>query len=472
MDNNKLEKSHHDKVTELITCGHIPSAVWFVAWPTVVNTIFQTAYNLINRVFLGGLSASAVAQAAIGFGTLALMIQFAIMVGISAGTSALVSRFLGAKETADAEEATRQSLILAVVGGLVSMLPLMLLARPFVVMIGAKGGVIGSAAAYMAILGAFSIPMHITVIASSALRAAGDSKSPLYTGIVMVLLNILFDYLLIFGTPSVRLFGIELIHIHAMGIRGAAYATGISRVVGMLIFLVFLHRSVLGGALRHFKVHWGWFGRIFNIGWPAAIQQLLFATGTTAYFAIIGHLPNSTAIAAALTVAVSIESISFMPGIAYMTAATPLVGQNLGAGKPKRAEHCAWVATSHAAAIMTFVALIFLIFPEPLAGIFTKDPAVIAPIVSYLRINALCQPLLAVGMVLAGALQGAGDTRFPTWVEFIVNYVVRLSLAWILAKCLGMNAVGAWIAMSVSNMLYGVLMTFWFRRGNWKTVQV
>ncbi len=181
---------------------------------------------------------------------------------------------------------------------------------------------------------------------------------------------------------------------------------------------------------------------------------------------------DATAAQAALTVAISIEAISFMPGVAYSIAATPLVGQNLGAGKPERAEHCAWVAAGHAAAIMTAVAVFFVVIPRHLALPFTDKAPVVALIVSYLRINAVCEPFLAVGMVLSGALQGAGDTRMPTWIEFVINWPTRLALAWLLGIRLGYGPIGMWIALSGTTVLYGILMAAWFRTGRWKTVTV
>jgi putative MATE family efflux protein len=462
LSNCVLEKQKRDKSSEIIISGKISSAVWYLAWPTIINTLFQTAYGIINRAFLGGLKSSAEAQAAIGVGSMAPMIAFTAVFGVSAGVSALVARFIGAEENDDAIEATRQSLILAFIGGILSTIVLLFVAAPFVRILGAKEHVIPLAAGYTMMLGVFSIPFCIMVIGTSVLRATGNVRAPVCIGITVLCLNIIFDYLLIFGVGPFPM----------LGVRGAALATGISYVVGMLMIIWFLRKSILRTALSHFRPHISWFARVLNVGWPASLQHLLYASGFSVYLFIIGALPNPTAIQAALTVAIGIESLSFMPGVAYNIAATPLVGQNLGAGNIKRAERCSWTASGHAVFIMSIVAIIFLIIPEPLAHIFTKDPAVVKLIVLYLRINALCQPFLAVGMVLAGALQGAGDTRMPTFIEFVAQYVTRLPLAWLLAVILHYDAAGAWIAMSVSNVFYGFLMMVWFRKGNWKTLQI
>lgn len=457
-----FSSERQDKTHKLITDGSISTAVWHLAWPTIINMIFMTAYNLINRAFLGGLSHSAAAQAAIGVGSVAPMIQFGLLVGLTAGTSALVSRFSGAKDYTEAEEATRQSLIFGVIAAIISMIPLVFFAGPFVHLLGAKPDVAPLAAGYTVIFGFFTIPFYLQMIAGAALQATGDTKSPLYTGVAMVILNIIFDWLLIFGVGP----------FPQMGVQGAALATGISRTVSSAMILYFLHRSILRNSLTRIRLELEWFWRILNIGWPAAIQHVLFSSGNAIYIGILGHLPDGTAAQAALSVAGMIEATSFMPGAAYRMAATPLVGQNLGAGNPKRAEKCAWNATRQAVYMMTAMAVVFLVLPEQLARAFTNDRHVIELMVSYLRINALCQPSLAINMVLGGSLQGAGDTRFATVLSFAAHFAIRLPLALLLTHTAHMDAVGAWIAMSASNVLSSFVMIWWFRRGNWKTLQI
>ncbi|HOM73282.1 MAG TPA: MATE family efflux transporter, partial [Armatimonadota bacterium] len=294
------------------------------------------------------------------------------------------------------------------------------------------------------------------------LRAAGDVKTPLYTGGTVVLCNVIFDWLLIFGIGP----------FPEMGIYGAALATAISYVFGMVLILWFLRKSVLRRSLNRLRIHINWFWKLLGIGWPAIIQQLQFSISYSVYMLLIGMLDGATAIQAALTIGLAIESTSFMPGAAYNIAATPLVGQNLGAGQPKRAERCAWYAARHAVIIMSVVAIVFLAIPEYLARIFTQDESVVRLIVSYLRINAVCQPFLAIGMVMSGALLGAGDTRMPTWIEFATFYIIRLPLTWLLAIVFGWHASGAWSAMCISNVLYGILLTLWFMKGRWKYIQL
>lgn len=450
--------------SEIITSGSVWRAVWYVAWPTAINTFILSAYNIINRLFVGRLPDAEAALAAVGLGGAALMVQGALTAGISVGASALIARFVGAEEYDDADEAAGQSLGLSVVVAAVSAAPLILLARPVVKLIGAAGPVIDPAADYTAIIAWFSIPLFLYAIVQAALRSAGDMRSPLYAGAATVAMNVVLDWLLIFGVGPFPM----------LGVRGAAIATGVSRLAGLAVSLGFLRRSVLGNSLRRMRPHYDWYARIMRIGWPAVLQQLVLTVANVGFLRVLAFLPpgEATPAIAALTVGLAIESVGFMPGVAYATAATPLVGQNLGARAPDRAAHSAWVAVSQAVFIMSTVALVFLLAPRWLATMFTTERAVVPMIVSYLRINAISEPFLALGMVLRGALQGAGETRIPFWLAVLSMLVIRMPLAWYLALPLGMGATGAWVAMSASTILSGLMVAAYFVTGRWREVKV
>ena len=464
--NDRTNLQRRSDATAIITSGPVWRAVWFLAWPSAINTLIMAAYNFINRVFLSHVPNAEGTLAATGIGGNALNFQLVIAFGLSAGTAALVSRFLGEQRRLDAEQAARQSLMLSMIAAIVTGVPLAIFARFVVVAIGAKPGVAPLATAYTQIISWSSIPLFVNIIATTILRSQGDVRSPLYSGAMVILVNILFDWLLIFGFGSV----------HPMGIRGAALATGISRVVGMTLTVWFVRRSMLGDALSRWRLDLSWLRRILAIGWPASMQSLVMTTASAVFIRILGMLPNgdATAAQAAYTVALTLESLAFQPGIAFSMAATPLVGQNLGAGKPDRAVRCAWVAAGQACAIMGLLASLFVIVPQYLAAPFTRagDVAGLALIVSYLRINSFSEPFLALNMVLRGALQGAGDTRIPALITFASLWLVRLPLEWLFAIHLKMGASGAWWAMSLTCCLSGVLMALWFKLGHWRNVRV
>lgn len=452
--------------TARITSGPVWKAVWFLAWPSAINTLIMALYNFINRAFLSHVPNAESSLAATGIGGNALNFQLVLAFGLSAGTAALVSRFLGEDRQSDATQAARQSLILSVIAAVLTGVPLAMLARYMVAAIGAQADVVPLAASYTAIISWSSIPLFVNLIATTILRSQGDVLSPLYSGASVIAVNVVCDWLLIFG------FG----HVPAMGIRGAAIATGISRIVGMTLTLWFVRRSALGDSLSHWRLNLSWLRRILAIGWPASIQNLVMTAAASGFIKILGMLPGSeaTAAQAAYTVALTLESLAFQPGVAFSMAATPLVGQNLGAGKPERAIRSAWVAAGQACAIMGLLASMFLIIPHYLAAPFARpgDSAGIALIVSYLRINSFSEPFLALNMVLRGALQGAGDTRMPAIITFASLWIVRLPLEWFLAIHLRMGASGAWWAMSITCCLAGALMAIWFKLGRWQGIRV
>lgn len=466
MRNEALQR--RSDATALITEGSIWRAVWYFAWPSAINNISGAAYGFINAAFLGHLARQSEATnslAAAGIAGNSIHLQFAFVMGLSAGTAALVSQFTGAGKHEDAEQAARQSLIVAVLAGILTGIPLALLGGPIAALAKAAPDVVPLAASYTAIIAwTSSIPWFIYMLALVILRSQGDAMSPFYTGIVMISLNILFDWLLIFGVGP----------FPALGINGAAWATSISRIAAMIVSVYFLRRSSLGGALSRWRLDTAWIRRALAIGWPASLQSFIMTAAGFAFIRILGLLPaaEKTAAQAAYTVAMRIEAISFMPGVAFSTAATPLVGQNLGAGKPARAARSAWIATGQAVGIMAFVGSLFLLIPHALAAPFKPDPVVLPMIVSYLIINSFSEPFLAVNMVLRGALQGAGDTLVPMLIILGSLWVVRIPLQWLLAIRMQMGAPGAWWAMSVTACLAGLLMLVWFRFGGWENRRI
>lgn len=206
---------------------------------------------------------------------------------------------------------------------------------------------------------------------------------------------------------------------------------------------------------------------------PAAVQALLRTVGYSVYYGIIGRAVEGTAAVAALTVGVQAESLAFMPGFAFSIAATSMVGQNLGANQPQRAEHSGWVSAGQGAVVMGLMGATFFVYAEQFARLFTDSPEVIALAALYLKINAVSEPFLALGMILTGALQGSGETRLPAVITFISMWLIRIPLTWLLALSpMGFGAVGGWVGMAVTTIIGGLLTTAYFKWGAWRGIQV
>jgi putative MATE family efflux protein len=456
-----------DDLVSTITEGRIWRAVWALSWPTMISMFLSTAYIWINRLFVGrGLGTDAID--AVGLGGNVLMIIFSVTMGVAAGTTALVARFTGSRSHSDAVASARQSIVLSVLGSVVLSLPFIFLAKPILILTGARGNVLSVGVSYTVICTLSTLPFFVVIVLGAIFRGLGDMKTPLYITGLVTLVNIVGDYVLIFGIGP----------FPKMGVSGAAVAVAISRMVGVWLSIRWLLRSSLRDSLsRPWTPHWQWMTRILNIAWPAIVQGLMFSLGFTAFLSVIGRLTHVNEAQAAWFVGSGAEAIAYMPGFAFMTAATSLVGQNLGARRPDRAEHGAWICAWQCAGVMSVMALIFYIFARPLSEVFIKpsDPnaaLVIDYSVRYLRINAISEPFFGFGMVFAGAMQGAGDTKTPTWISFITLWVLRLPLAYIWGVTYGGHVTAVWIAVCATTALRGVIMTIIFKRGKWKTVQV
>jgi putative MATE family efflux protein len=253
---------------------------------------------------------------------------------------------------------------------------------------------------------------------------------------------------------------------------GAPISTAISEVVGAFIVatVLFHGKKVIRLSLRDsYRLDWYTLRRIFSIGVPAGIEQAFMRVGQVTYTMIIASL--GTVAFAAHQIALNAESFSYMPGFGFSLAATTLVGQGLGANDPDEAERSGMEAAKLAALIMSCMGVVFFLLPQMMVRIFTHDPAVIVQSSQVLRIEAIAQPALALVMVLAGGLRGAGDTRAIMVITGLGFCLVRISTAYLLVR-LGFGLAGAWVGMVTDLFFRGSLFLWRFKKGQWKTISI
>lgn len=433
-----------------------------LAWPAIVDQFLTMAVNMVDTAMVGRLGASALA--AVGLGAQVMMMATAIFASVTTGTTALVARFIGASEPEEACRTARQSLILGVCIAFVTSLFFVVFADGIVEVLfsQAETDVLAGAAAYVRIVGLGLIPQFLLIVTNSVLRGAGDTKTPMRITATANVVNAIGNYLLIFGIGV----------FPRLEVRGAAVATTIAHCVGafLAIRVLFGGKSVVRLSFHDdFLPDATILKRILNVGIPAGMEQGVMRVGQLAFTMILSSL--GTVAYAAHRIAMQAESLSFMPGFGFALAATSLVGQALGAGNPQEAEHVGLEAARIAAYGMGLMGLLFLAFPRALVAVFTSDQAVISHSAAAIRIVAISQPFMAVHMVLAGGLRGAGDTRTVMLVSLVGICGVRLALASLLVY-LGYGLVGAWIAMSVDLIIRGCLLYWRFRHGTWKEVKV
>ncbi len=439
------------------SASEIHLEVWRLAWPTVITMVLQTVNGFLDRFFVGHLGPDALA--AVGISGQILFLVFSIAMAISIGTTALVARNIGAGEVEEAATAANQSLWIAGFVSVGCVLLMMACRSPLVAAMGVDAAAGGLALQYLT-LTILGIPtLFVMLILSGVFRGMGDTVTPLLVMIGVNLVHLGGAYVLIFGA-----FGAP-----RMGLQGGAVALVASQVLGAVLYLIRLRRSGLGSiSLRQSRPNLAWFRRILRIGIPAAMQNMSRVLSMLVFTGLLTRTPQGTAAAAALTIGLTSESIAYLPGVAFSTAASTLTGQNLGARRPERAERAAWCALLQGLGIMTGMGVLFYVLAPQCAGLFTRDPEVHRLAVAYLRTMALSEPFLAFGMILSGALNGAGDSRAPAAVTIFTMWGVRLPLSYALAVWASLGAIGAWWGMAISTMIAGVLMFACFRHGRWK----
>lgn len=444
----------------LLAEDKVGRTVWRLALPTMAASVVQSANSFLDRIFVGRLGAEALA--AVGVGSQLVFLTMALAMAVSTGATALVARMVGANDQRSLREAARQSLGLGIALGIMFTALSYLLLPQIVRWYGLAADADMQARQFLgwALLGA---PASFLMMGlSGVFRGLGDTRSPMYASIVTTCVHIVGDYLLIFGKLG----------FPALGIQGAGIAMALSMWTGAGMLWLLLWFSPRRELARPAMPIRAWWYRILRIGLPASARTFIYTTSSVMFTGILAATAAGTAAVAALPIGLTAESIAFMPGFAFAIAASALVGQALGAKNERLAERFGWTAAWQSCAVMTTMAVVFYVFAEQFAGLFTNDPQVKALAVAYLRINALTEPLLAFGMTLAGALQGAGDSLKAMLATFITQWVVRVPLAYLLAFGVGLDAHGAWWAMALSSGFSGLLMMALFKHGGWKKVKV
>lgn len=432
-----------------------------LAWPVVAELFLQTLTQMVDMAMVARLGSAAVA--AVGLSSQPLFVAFGIFIGIGTGTTALIARYVGAREDSKVEEVVRQSFWIAIVVAALVAASALTFPRQIVSMMGAEPAVVPVGVSYLQWLAPGYVLMLWSMVMTSALRGAGDTRTPMKVNILINLINVVGNYALIYGK-----FGFP-----ALGVAGAAIATSLSRTVGGFIYLAVLVRGrgpVRLNLARLYRINLAVIGRILGIGIPTALERVILSFGLIFYMRIVASL--GTVAFAAHTIAVNAESISYMPAMGFATAATTLVGQNLGAKNPDAAARSGWESARIGGTVMGIMGLIFFLVPTLFMQLYTTEADVIRLGSTSLRIIALAQIPMGVAFIVGGALRGAGDTRPMMYITGFCVWVVRLGLTYIFVLNLGLGLVGAWLAMALDWFGRGLFAAWRFRSGKWKEIKV
>lgn len=430
-----------------------------VAWPVVLTNLLQSLALTVDLVMVGALGA--VALASVGVATQVFYVGMTLANGFAAGATALVARSIGAGDKDGADKATTVALLLALAASVPLIFVTFFLDAPLLRLLGAEGDVLESASLVLRVL-SLGIPGNMLIVAATgAMQGAGDTRPALLIGVGVNVVNLALDWLLIFGNLGAP----------RMGLAGAAVATAVSFTAGGLAFAWLLWRgrrpvrfTRLRGAFR------GMARRLSRVGAPAALEQFVLSLGFTAYLVLI--LRFGADALAAHQIGLRVQSFAFMPGFGFAAAAAALVGQGLGRGDPEEAEGNGWTAIAMGLAVMVTMSLPMFLAAEPLARLFTSDPGAVRLGVTWIHTLVFAMPAIAFHFTAAGALRGAGDTRFPLVVSFAGLWLVRLPIAWAAGVWWGLGMTGVWAGYIIEYYLRAIVTTVRFARGRWKTLDV
>ncbi|MFP4457645.1 MAG: MATE family efflux transporter [Clostridia bacterium] len=435
--------------------------VFILALPVMAQMFLQTLAQIVDMAMVGRLGQEAIAGVGISFRP--VFVGMSIFLGLGTATTALVSRAIGAKRKKEAELAASQSLMVGLLLSLTIAIGVFFGAEQIALFMGAEGGVVDKSAIY---LKGFSFGMvfsYTVILATACLRGAGDTKTPFYIGLISNIVNVIGNYLLIFGK-----FGFP-----ELGILGAAIGTSVSYLVGFILLFIVLIRGTGGLHVTFkslFKFEFEMIKRFFKIGIPSASERLVQSITMMLVTRIVAVL-GTTALAI-VTLSGNIEQLSFMPAIGFSVAAEALVGQNLGAKQPKRAEKSCYTAAKMAAALMSFMGLMFILFPEMFIRIYSSDPEIIAKGKIVMRVLGLAQLPQAISFVLGGGLRGAGDTPTTFKIGLFGNVLIRLGLTWLFVTQLQLGLWSVYAAVVVDWIVRSVILGKIFKQGKWKKIEV
>jgi putative MATE family efflux protein len=441
---------------EDFTSGPIGRALGMLAIPMMLEMAMESIFAVVDIAFVSRLGTDAVA--AVGITEALITVLYGIAIGLGVGLTAMVSRRIGASDATGAADVTGQAIWIGALLSIVIGVAGVAYARDLLELMGASDGVIEQGVGFTAVILGGSITIIYLFLLNAAFRGAGDATVALRSLWLANGINIVLDPCLIFGLGP----------FPEMGVTGAAVATTIGRGIGVIYQLWYLMngRGRIEFHIQYLKFNLRLALRLIRIS-LGGIGQFLIATASWIGVMRIVSIYGSSAIAA-YTIALRMMEFVFLPAWGLGNAAATLVGQNLGADKPDRAEKSAWQAAKFNAIFMTLTGVFLLIFAEFITGLFSVEPDVLRWGTSCLQILSIGFPMYAVGMVVVQALNGAGDTTTPAILNFICFWLLQLPLAFWLATQTSLGPNGAFVAIVIAESLLTVLATIVFRKGTWK----
>lgn len=443
------------------TRGSIRQAIILLAVPMILELSLESVFAVVDMFFVGRLGSNAIQT--VGLTESVITIVYTLGIGLSVGATAMVARRIGEKNPDAAAHAGAQAILISLlVTALISVVGV-LYAPEILKMMKAAPEVAKDGALFTRIMLGGSLVIILLFLINGIFRGAGDAAMAMRSLWIASGINIILCPALINGYGP----------FPELGLKGAAIATTIGRGIGVVYqcYHLFGGRRIIKIKMSHFRLDWALIKSVVKVSWPA-IVQFFMASGSWIILArLVAEIGGKDA-SSGYQIAIRNVVFFILPAWGLSNAAATLVGQNLGAKQPDRAEKSVLLTTKYNVSFMSLVVILFVIFPGPIISIFTNEPNVVHYAIQALRIIGTGYIFYGVGMVMIQALNGAGDTRTPTWINFAGFWLFQIPLAYFMTKILDWGTNGAFIAIPVAETAIAIAALIFFKRGKWKKVVI
>ena len=442
------------------TSGSIRRAIFMLSIPMILEMMMESIFAIVDIAYVSQVSVNAVAT--IGLTESVITLVYAIAIGLSMAATAVVARRIGEEDVAGARKAAVQAILLGIFVAVGIGVIGLLYAKEILGLMGGEPDLIAEGYGYTQLLIGGNITIVLLFLINAIFRGAGDASIAMWTLVLSNGLNIILDPIFIFGLGPVPEFGVT----------GAAIATNIGRGTAVLFQLgiLFFGWGRIKLSIQDIVLRLSVMFNLIRVS-IGGIAQFLIGTSSWVFLMRIMSEFGSEVLAG-YTIAIRVMMFTFMPAWGMSNAAATLVGQNLGASKPDRAEKSVWITGKYNAIFMLSVSLVYLVFAKQIIGLFNSNPEVVSNGALCLQIVAAGYLFYAYGMVISQSFNGAGDTRTPTKINFIAFWIFQLPFAYTAAFVFDMGALGVFLAITLAEVLLSVIAIVWFRKGHWKKVEV
>ncbi|BAX80764.1 MATE family efflux transporter [Labilibaculum antarcticum] len=445
---------------KVYTSGKIGKALFMLAIPMVLEMIFESVFAVADIFFVSKLGDDAVAT--VGITESIITIVYAIGFGLSMATTALVARRIGENKPEEASKVSFQAIVTGLFVSVFIAFVGIFYSKDLLTLMGANSTIVNEMSGYATIILGSNVIIMILFINNAIFRSAGDAALSMRVLIVANCLNLVLDPLLIFGWGSIPAYGVE----------GAAIATSLGRGMAVVYQFVMLGKGKGKIHLKweHICLRWATIKQLVSLSVGGIGQNIIATSSWIGLMRIIAEF-GSAAIAG-YTIAIRILIFILLPSWGLSNAAATLVGQNLGANQPERAEKSVWAAGKINMVFLGLVGVVFYLFPRFFIELFTPDQSIVSNGIQALQIISLGFVFYGLGMVLLNAINGAGDTRTPTYFNLISFWIIEIPLAYFLAIQLGWDQKGVYYSIIISEMSLTLIAFLWFKQGRWKLMKV